>query len=109
MVLTRRQQQNLISKFEKLTVNQKVYNMAAVNYVLRPSKGNINPRNSQGLKIYLQEIRYTEKYTDKLDIAVSNPRDIVEHLLRLAIKYCWGRIAFMVQTSTVNKNIFHQV
>ena len=58
-----------------------------VNCVLSRLKGNINPRDSQGIKNNLQATKDTEKEADKLDISVS--------------------ITFMVKTrSAGNKSIF---
>ena len=61
--------------------------MAAANYVLRPFEGNINPRNPTGLKLYLQATKEIDKETDKLDISVSNAKDIVYRFLSLSNKY----------------------
>ena len=55
--LTRAQEANLIGPFGGLCVNKSVFqveNMAAVNIVLRPFKGNIKPRDPKGLKLYIQ-------------------------------------------------------
>ena len=57
MVLTRRQKKLLISLFNNLNVNPQVQNMsAAVKYVLKPFEGGINPKDPQGIKLYLQAI-----------------------------------------------------
>ena len=61
--------------------------MAAVNYMLSPFDGNINHGYSMGLKIYLQEIKEIYKENDKLDISVSNYKDVLYHFLSLANKY----------------------
>ena len=37
----------------------------AVKYFLIPFEGNINPRHTQGLKIYLQAIKDIEKEAEK--------------------------------------------
>ena len=50
-----------------------------VNYLIIPFEGNINPGEQ-----YLQETRYTEKNTDKLDTSVSNAEYIINHFLNLA-------------------------
>ena len=58
MVLTIRQAQLIISQFKNLKVNPHVQNMAPeVNYFPSPFEGNINPRYSKGLKIYLQNTK----------------------------------------------------
>ena len=43
--------------------------MAALNYVLIPSEGNINPGYPTGIKLYLQATKEIDKETDKLDIS----------------------------------------
>ena len=58
MVLTRRQQANIMAQFEYLFINQKLNIMVnPVNYVVSPFEGNIGTGDPQGLKIYLQETR----------------------------------------------------
>ena len=56
MVFTRRQSQILTNMFNNININQKVHMSAdpPVNYVLRLFEGNINPRDQQGIKLYLQ-------------------------------------------------------
>ena len=58
-----------------------------VNYILRPFELRTNPRDPQGMDIYLQEARKIEKYTDKLDISVLNTKTIVENFLIIANKH----------------------
>ena len=70
--------------------------MAAVNYVLSPFEGNINTGYPTGLKIYLQATKYIDKETDKLDVSVSNVKDIVDNFISLANKYGLGFLVFMV-------------
>ena len=41
-----------------------------VNYVLIPFKGNINPGDPQGIKLYLQATKEIEKESHKLDVKV---------------------------------------
>ena len=66
MVSARRQQQE---QYEKPNVNPQVKNMVdLVNCVMIPFEENTNPGYPQGLNIYLQEPRGTEKEYDKLDI-----------------------------------------
>ena len=48
-----RQQKSLISQFKKLTLNQQVQIMAAVNYVMSLFYGNINIVDLQELKLYI--------------------------------------------------------
>ena len=40
------------------------------NYVLSPFRGNINPRDPQGIKLYLQATKEIDKESDKLYILV---------------------------------------
>ena len=80
-----------------------------VNYVISPFEDNINPGDPKGLKLYLQETKDIDKEADKLDISVSNAKDIIDHFLSIANKYGWGRLELMVQTGAVPKNIFRQV
>ena len=70
-----------------------------------PFEGNINSGYPTGLKLYLQETREIYKETYKLDISVSNAKDIIDHFLNLSNKYGWGCLAFMVGTSTGAKSI----
>ena len=80
-----------------------------VNYVLSPFKGNINGKDPQGIKLYLQTTKDIKKEADKLDISVSNAKYVVQIFLSLAKKYFCRRLAFMVETSAGDKNIFCQV
>ena len=50
-----------------------------------------------------------DKEADKLDISVSNSKDIIDHYLSLAEKYGWGCLKFMVDTGAGDKNILWQV
>ena len=77
-----------------------------VNYVLSPFKGNINGKDPQGIKLYLQTTKDIKKEADKLDISVSNAKYVVQIFLSLAKKYFCRRLAFMVETSAGDKNIF---
>ena len=43
-----------------------------------------------------------------MDISVSNFKDIIDYLLRLATKYGSGSLSFMVYTGAVSDNIFQQ-
>ena len=43
-----------------------------VNYVLSLFEGNINPGDPQGVKLYIQETRETDKESEKLYISVPN-------------------------------------
>ena len=80
-----------------------------VNYVLSPFEGNINPGYPQGLKLYLQETKDIDKESEKLDISVSNTKDVIYHFFSLANKYVWGNLAFMIYTGVGKNNIFSQV
>ena len=70
------QAQALINWFNHLNINQPVH-MAAVNDVFIPFEGNINPGYPTGIKLYLQLKKDIYKETDKLDISVKNPIDII--------------------------------
>ena len=87
-MLTRRLVQLLMAQLNNLNVNTCVQNMvAAVNCVLSPSKERINPIDTHEIKKYFQATKKIEKDAYKLDISVSNAKDIVEHVLILANKY----------------------
>ena len=70
MVLARRQAQILINQFNNLHINQQVQMADPVNYVLSPFEGNTNTGYPQGIKLYLQGKKDTEKEADKLYISV---------------------------------------
>ena len=72
-------------------------------------KGNINPWDPTGIKIYIQEKKLIDKETDKLDISVSNSKEIIDHFLVLANNYGWGRLAFIIGTDTCPKTIYRVV
>ena len=76
---------------------------ASINYLLSPFKGNIYLRYPTSLKIYLQATNKIDKETEKLDISVSNAKDIIDPFIILANKYGWGRLAFMVGYATGSK------
>ena len=79
--------------------------MADVNYILIPFEGRINPGYPTGIKLYFWATNKIDRETDKLDISVSNPKEIIEHFLSFDKKYVWGRLAFMVGTDKgTNKN-----
>ena len=83
--------------------------MTAVNDVLRLFYWIINPGDSTGIKNYLQATKERDKETDKLDISVSNSKDIVNHFLILALKNVLGRLKFMVGSDTGTEKIFRVV
>ena len=83
--------------------------MAYVNYLLSPFEGNINPVDPKGIKIYLQATEYINKETDKLDISVSNSKDIIDQFLSLGNKYVWVRFSFTVGTDADAKKKFYVV
>ena len=74
-----------------------------VNYVLIPFEGDINPGDPQGLKLYLQSTKEIFEEVEKLDIPVSNAKDIIDYFLSLSNKYGWGRLEliFLLELSTV--------
>ena len=80
-----------------------------INYVLSPFEEKINPGDPTGLKLYLQATKEIDKEADKLDISVSNAKDIIDDFLSLDNKYGIVRFAFIVQTGSGAKNIFRQV
>ena len=84
MVLTRRQAHILINQIYNLSINQKLQMADPVNYVLSPFKGNTNPGYPQGLKIFLQTTKDTVNEDKKLNISVSNAKDILVNFLSLA-------------------------
>ena len=88
MVVTRSQAHILINQFSNLSINQQFHMDApVVNYVISPFEDNINPGDPKGLKLYLQETKDIDKEADKLDISVSNAKDIIDHFLSIASKY----------------------
>ena len=87
MVLTILQAQTLINWFKHLNINRPV-RMADLNDVLITFEGNINPGDLMGTKLYLQATKEIDKDTYKLDISISNVKDIVDQFLVLANKYC---------------------
>ena len=60
-------------------------------------------------QIYLQENNKIDKGFDRLNILVSNSKNIKDHFLSQDKSYDWGRLAFMLDTSAGPKNIFRQV
>ena len=83
--------------------------MAAMNDVRISFQGNINPDDPTGIKIYLQATKGIDKETDKLDVSVSNVKDIVDNFLSLANKYGLGFLVFTVGLSAGTMNIFRVV
>ena len=80
-----------------------------VNYVLSPFEGKINPGYLQGLKLYLQATNQKDKESGKLDLSFLNDKDIIYQFLSIANNYGWGRLTFVVETSSGPMNIFKQV
>ena len=71
MVLTRRQAQIIISKSNNISINQQVHmDITVVNYVLSPFEGNINTGDKHAIEIYLQNTKYIDKKSGKLDISI---------------------------------------
>ena len=50
-----------------------------VKNVLSPFEGNKNLGNPKGIKFYLQSTKDIDKEADKLDISVSNSKEILDH------------------------------
>ena len=67
IVLTRIKAQLLVNQFNDLNIIHQLVQMAAVNYVLRPFEGNINPRDSIVIKLYLRATKEIHKENYKLD------------------------------------------
>ena len=91
------QAQILTNHFNDLSISQQfqiVY--PVVKYVLIPFEGEINPGGPQGVKLYLQGTKYIYKEGDKLNISVSNAKDIIYHFISLSNKYGWGSLEFTV-------------
>ena len=110
MVVTRSQAQIIINQFRNLSINQQVQMaVLVVNYMLSPFEGNTNPGYTQGLNLYLQATKEIDKETDKLDISVSNTKDIIDNFISLATKHGWGRLSFMVEADAGPNNVFRQV
>ena len=57
--------------------------MAALNDVLSPFERNIRTGDPTWINIYPQETKETDKETDKIDISVSNTKDIVDQFISL--------------------------
>ena len=55
-----------------------------MNYFIGTFEVNINPGYPQGFTIYLQEKNKKDKEAEKLDISVSNTKDIIYNILSLA-------------------------
>ena len=83
--------------------------MAAANDTITSFEGKINHVYPTGLKIYLQITKEIGKETNKIDISVSNAKNIVDNFISLANKYDWGRLVFMVNTGTGANNTFRVV
>ena len=90
MVLTRRQAEILINQFKNLSINQQV-KMAApvVNYVLRPFEGKTITEYPQGDQTLSLSKNQIDKEDDKLDISVSNAKDVLYNFISLAKIYEW--------------------
>ena len=94
-MLTRRQAQILINPVNNLSVNQQIQiTDPVVDYVFSPFRGNINPVNIQGLKIYIKPTKEIYKEYNKLYISVPNAKDIIDNFLSIANKFVWGRLFF---------------
>ena len=109
-MLTRRQAQILINHFNSLFINQQFQMVAlVVNNVISPFDGNINPVDSQGIKLYFQAKKQIYKETDGIYISVSNSKDIIDHFPILDNKYVWRCLSCMLDTGAGANNIFSQV
>ena len=108
MVLTSLQEQTLINWLNHIDINQPVQ-MESVNDLFRTFEGNIDPGGPMGIKLYSQATKKIYKETDKLDISVSNAKDIIDHFLGISNKYGYGFLAFMVGTAAGANNIIRVV
>ena len=70
MAFTRRKVKIIINQINGISINQQFDMMDPVNYVLSPFKGNTNPGDPQGLKLYVQATKEIDKESDMLDISV---------------------------------------
>ena len=52
-----------------------------MNYVFSPFEGKLNTGDPQVIKFYRQAKKEIDKESNKLDIPVSNAKDIVDHFL----------------------------
>ena len=66
------------------------------NYLIRPFEDNINHKEPQGLKYYIQKTKGVEKEADELDTWIWISKVNIDHLLILTNKYGWVRLVFMV-------------
>ena len=82
---------------------------SVVKCVLSPFEVNMNTGDPQGLKLYLQAKSQIDKEYDQIYISFLNVKDVVDHFLTLANKYCQRHLIFMLETSAGPKNIFSQV
>ena len=80
-----------------------------MKYLLRPFEENIHFGDPTGIKLYVQATKDMDKETDKLDVSVSNTKDIIEHFLRLSNKHVWVSHAFVVNNGTGEKNVFRVI
>ena len=80
-----------------------------VNHVLIPFEWKINTGYPQGIKIYLQSAQQIDKEYYKLDISVSNTKDIIDHFISISNKYDWGCLELMIDNGAGANNIFWQV
>ena len=79
MVLTRRQEKLLIHQFNNINTNIHVNMAAPIIYVLSSFEGNINTGYPTEIKLHLQATKEIDKEAEKLDISVSNAKDIIDH------------------------------
>ena len=82
---------------------------SVVNCTIIPIKQNTNPVFPQGLKLYLPKTKGIDTDSDKLDISVSDSKEIIYHFISIANKYGWGHLALMVETVVGSNTIFRQI
>ena len=88
MVLYRIQSQTLINQFRNLSVNLQVQMAAPVlKFVIDPFGGNINPVDPQWIKLHIKATEEIYKEVYKLDLSVSNAKEIIYNFIILSNKY----------------------
>ena len=83
--------------------------MVSVYYVISLFERNRNPGDPTGIKLYLQSSKEIYKETDKIDISVSNAKEIVDNFISLSNRYGWLRLVFMVETAADANKTFRVV
>ena len=83
-----------------------------VNHVLIPFEWKINTGYPQGIKLYIQAKKQIDKEAYKLDISVSNSKDIIYHFLSLSKNisdnalHSWQILVQVARTSFIIQSRF---